>query len=189
MAGHDTTSHTLAWIIIAVTNHPEVLSKLKAELHRVVKKDVRITQQQLNDLTYLDYVIKEGMRVWPVTAMGTVRVASRDIQHDKYTIPKGSLLQFPSYAIFRAGIKVTVLLTANYGQLSLFFIVFLSLPPSPCPSPLLSPFWALPKALDPEFANPPPPFYPFSLSPPSYSSLPFPLSSVSPTSPYFPFFS
>jgi cytochrome P450 len=126
VAGHDTTSHTLAWIILALTNHPEALSKLKLELDSVVKNE-HITQSELSDMLYLDYVIKEGMRLWPVAALGTVRVASKDIRHGEYIIPKGSLLQFPSYAIFRCGIKVRKALKCSLDLLRFHVMILFSM--------------------------------------------------------------
>ena len=107
MAGHETTSHTLSWIMIEVSKHPEVLAKLKMEIGSIVTNDDNITMSQLSQMTYLDYVIKEGMRLWPVVALGALRLASKDIQYGAYTIPKNSTIQMPFYVISRCGIQVS----------------------------------------------------------------------------------
>ena len=107
VAGHETTAYTLAWIIIEVTRNPEVQKRLKAEIDTASPGTDDITQKQLNDMTYLDYVIKEGMRLWPVAALGAMRIASKDIPYKDLIIPKGSLLSMPFFVIFRSdGIQV-----------------------------------------------------------------------------------
>ena len=110
VAGHETTAYTLAWIIIEVTRNPEVLERLKAEIDSAAPGVDDITQKQLNEMTYLDYVIKEGMRLWPVAALGAMRSASKDIPYKDFMIPKGTLINLPFFAIFRSdGIQVNIM--------------------------------------------------------------------------------
>ena len=121
IAGHDTTSYTLAWIIIEVARNPHVYEKVKAEIERVVPGDVIVTQKHLSELTYLDDVIREGMRLWPVGASGSLRLASKDLYYEDMVIPKGSHLNLPIYCIFRNGIQVKQQFY-DYFYLYLFFI-------------------------------------------------------------------
>ena len=109
IAGHETTANTLAWTIIEISRNPDVYTRLKAEIDTVVQGTGtdNITQKQLNEMTYLDYVIKEGMRIWPVAALGVYRTASKDIPYKSYIIPKGSVVNLPFTPIFRSGIQVT----------------------------------------------------------------------------------
>jgi cytochrome P450 len=107
VAGHETTSHSLSWIMIEVSKHPEVLAKLKKEIGSIVKNDDNITMSELSQMTYMDDVIKEGMRLWPVAAFGSTRLASKDIQYGAYTIPKNSTIQIPFYVTCRCGIQVS----------------------------------------------------------------------------------
>ena len=73
----------------------------------------------LSDLKYLECVIKEGMRLWPVSAITSFRLASKDIPYNDLIIPKGSFLLIPSYVISRtADIKVSTVTFVNI--LSLF---------------------------------------------------------------------
>ena len=117
IAGHETTANTLAWTIIEISRNPEVRSKLKAEIDTVVQGTDNITQKQLNQMTYLDYVIKEGMRLWPVAALGVYRTASKDIPYKSYIIPKGSIINVPFTAIFRSsGIQVTTVTYNFYSE-------------------------------------------------------------------------
>lgn len=106
LAGHDTTSYSLAWTLIEVAKQPEIYQKIKKEIDSIVTTDQPITSQQVSEMHYLDSVIKEAMRLWPVAALGSLREAREDITYNNYVIPKGSILQIPFYVLFRNGIKV-----------------------------------------------------------------------------------
>jgi cytochrome P450 len=68
VAGHDTTSFSIAWNIIEVAKQPHIYQKIKAEIDSIVGKDVYMTHQHLSKMVYLDNTIKEGMRMYPVAA-------------------------------------------------------------------------------------------------------------------------
>lgn len=122
IAGHDTSSYTLAWIFLEISRHPVVLTQLKKEIDSAVGiDDEHITQRQLNSMVYLDQVIKEGMRLWPV-AFAVLRQNSKDIPYDDFTIPKGSICELCFYLINRVGIKVFLLL-AQYSHHRLALLV------------------------------------------------------------------
>ena len=107
IAGHDTTSYTLAWILLEISRHPAVLTKLKKEIDSVVGDgEEHISQRHLNSMVYLDQVIKEGLRLWPVTGLGIMRQNSKEIEYGDYTIPKGSIIQLCTFVLFRVGIQV-----------------------------------------------------------------------------------
>jgi cholesterol 24(S)-hydroxylase len=106
LAAQDTSSFLVAWTIIEVAKRPHIFQKIKAEIDSVVGIDVEhMTQQHLTKLIYLDYVIKEGMRLNPVIAQGSIRVASKDIKFKDMIIPKGSDISMPQYVLFRVGIQ------------------------------------------------------------------------------------
>jgi len=57
----------------------------------------------LSQLTYLGDVIKEAMRLWPVTAVGPHRELAADIVvSDTVTLPKGSFIGVGIFAMFRS---------------------------------------------------------------------------------------
>ena len=88
--------------MVEVARHPEVQQRIQSEIHAVVPEDVRyLLPSHLAQLTYLECVIKEGMRLWPVAALGSMRLASKDIPYNDYIIPKGSMLMIPFYPLFR----------------------------------------------------------------------------------------
>ena len=122
-AGHDTTAYQLSWIIIELARNPDCVRKLRIELDAIFppkssgsgsgsgsesKEGVTgagravFTPQHLSQLPYLSMVIKEGMRLWPVTAIATSRVASRDLPYKDKVIPKGSIVNISLFAMFRS---------------------------------------------------------------------------------------
>jgi cytochrome P450 len=106
VAGHDTTSYSCAWNLIEVAKQPHIYQKIKAEIDSVIGNDVEyMTQQHLSKLVYLDYVIKESMRLNPVAAIGPMRKVSKDIKYKDMIIPKGSEINLTQYALFRIGIQ------------------------------------------------------------------------------------
>lgn len=66
-AGHDTTSSGISFAIYNIAKYPEIQEKIFAEITEITGTDKNrpITYKQLNELKYLDLVIKESMRVHP----------------------------------------------------------------------------------------------------------------------------
>jgi cytochrome P450 len=108
LAGHDTTGYQLSWIIIECVKHPDVLLKLRKELDRVfaVNSPIDCTPNQLSELHYLSYIIKEGMRLRPVLPAGIDRKITQDIPYKEFVLPKGSTVSMNFWAIMRTGIYV-----------------------------------------------------------------------------------
>ena len=108
IGGHETSSYTLSWILLEITRNPAVLAQCKKEIDGVVSDEEHISQRELNSLVYLDQVIKEGMRLWPVAGLGMLRQNSADIAYGDFIIPKGSNCQLCPFVVNRVGIKVLV---------------------------------------------------------------------------------
>ncbi|KAK1141876.1 hypothetical protein N8T08_008389 [Aspergillus melleus] len=74
-AGRDTTASLLATVFYLLGRHPEVWTKLDAEIGELNGKPP--TYEELKKLTYLRYVMNETLRVHPVAPINS-RVAVRD---------------------------------------------------------------------------------------------------------------
>lgn len=78
-AGHDTTSSGMAFCCYTIAKHPEVQQKLFEEIRNVIgdDKEKPITIYDLNNLPYLELVIKETFRMFP-----PVPIYARKIKED-----------------------------------------------------------------------------------------------------------
>ncbi len=106
IGGHHTTALTLACACIELAKDSRVLHKLQLEIDAIYgDKDTLLNRNQLSQLTYLDKVINETLRIQPVAS--ATREAERDMTYKQYRIPKGSLLIFSFLSLFRTGIRVS----------------------------------------------------------------------------------
>ncbi|XP_055847823.1 cytochrome P450 CYP12A2-like [Episyrphus balteatus] len=86
--GVDTTSSTIAGILICIAKNPEKQEKLRQEIRTILpQKDSLLTIDNMKNLPYLRAIIKEGMRMYPIGG-GTVRANKEDIVMSGYQVPK-----------------------------------------------------------------------------------------------------
>ncbi|KAI9292164.1 cytochrome P450 [Neoconidiobolus thromboides FSU 785] len=98
IAGHDTTAHTISTILYYLAKNQDVQAKLRNEINQVLGKksknikDIKINQEELNKMVYLEAVITEGMRIVPVSTL-IIREVSKDINfNNEIRFKKGQLL-------------------------------------------------------------------------------------------------
>ncbi|XP_062554130.1 probable cytochrome P450 4d14 [Armigeres subalbatus] len=99
-AGHDTTSSALTFLLFNIAKYPEVQQKLYEEISTVVGCTTDLTLPILNDLRYLDLVIKESLRLYPSVPM-IARIATEDTQLDDMPIPKGTCVSVDIFQMHR----------------------------------------------------------------------------------------
>ena len=88
LVGHETTSSSLTWIMLILSQHPQIMSDLVDELDGVLQGDAP-TLEQLDKLPLLERVIKESLRV--LTAIPwNGRITSEDTTLGGYDIPAGT---------------------------------------------------------------------------------------------------
>ena len=96
-AGLHTTAYSLAWTIIELAKHPSESKLLRDALNG---EDDKLAHVMLKD------VLREGMRLHPVTPTVGVRVTGKDhFLPGKMVIPKGSHVVFPSLILSRHGVQ------------------------------------------------------------------------------------
>jgi hypothetical protein len=83
LAGRDTTAATLSWTLYELGRHPEVVRKLRDEIINTVGLDRTPTYDDLKSMKYLQYVVNETLRLYPVVPFN-VRLALKDT-----TLPRG----------------------------------------------------------------------------------------------------
>jgi len=83
LAGRDTIACTLSWTVYELARHPECLAKLRAEILDVVGPDRAPTYDDLKSMKYLQNVMNETLRLYPVVPFN-VRMSLKDT-----TLPRG----------------------------------------------------------------------------------------------------
>lgn len=100
--GHDTTTSGIAFALYLIARHREVQNKLVEEIKHVLGTDKckPVTQRDLQDLKYLDMIIKETLRLYPsVPVIG--RETTEDIQVGDVIIPARTGVNMNLYAVMR----------------------------------------------------------------------------------------
>lgn len=88
-AGHHTSSVTTAWALLELLRHPTHYQRAVEEVDRVFSGGRPVSHAVLRELTYLENVVKEALRLHPPLFM-LVRVAQVDWELFGYHIPKGT---------------------------------------------------------------------------------------------------
>ncbi|KAK5994753.1 Cytochrome P450 monooxygenase CLM2 [Cladobotryum mycophilum] len=89
--GADTTVSSLSSFILAMILFPEVQRKAQEEIDRVVGDRLPKFEDQ-SKLPYIQAILKETARWFPVTPIPTSHAADEDIIYNGYLIPKGAIL-------------------------------------------------------------------------------------------------
>ncbi|KAF9596258.1 hypothetical protein IFM89_008421 [Coptis chinensis] len=100
-AGMDTTVITTEWAMAELVRNPRVQEKAQEELDRVIGTDRIMTEADITNLPYLQYVAKEALRLHPPTPLMLPHKASANVQIGGYHIPKGSNVHVNVWAIGR----------------------------------------------------------------------------------------
>jgi len=107
-AGHDTTGHTLTWLLFELCKNPEYKQKLIREIDEYWLNHKEPTYETFNELPYMTRCITETLRMWPALANGTYRELEKDEEihgiddrEGKVTIPKGTYCQIINWTRHR----------------------------------------------------------------------------------------
>uniref|UniRef100_A0AC34GNW9 Cytochrome P450 n=1 Tax=Panagrolaimus sp. ES5 TaxID=591445 RepID=A0AC34GNW9_9BILA len=92
IAGQETTSNTLAWLVMYLMLNPEVQKKVHAELDRVIGSDRFITLDDKTKLNYLNAVIAETQRFCNLVPMNLNQRTVKDVEIKGYRIPANTTI-------------------------------------------------------------------------------------------------
>ncbi|MFM7447708.1 MAG: cytochrome P450 [Leptolyngbyaceae cyanobacterium] len=92
-AGHETLTSALASFCLLMSENPEVLERVRQEQEGFATS-VALTTEQLKQMTYLEQVLKEVLRLIPPVG-GGFREVITDCQFQGYRIPQGWNVQYP----------------------------------------------------------------------------------------------
>lgn len=105
-AGHDTTGHTLTWLLYELGQHPFHKRKLIQEIDEYWKNNTEENYDTFDQLPFMTKCITETLRMWPALANGTYRELEKDetihgINGDKVKLPKGTYCQIINWTRHR----------------------------------------------------------------------------------------
>ncbi|KAG8094785.1 hypothetical protein GUJ93_ZPchr0012g18802 [Zizania palustris] len=89
-AGSDTSSSTIEWAMAELLQNPLPMAKACDELARVIGERKQIDESEIDQLPYLQAIVKETFRLHPPVPFLLPRKANTTIRIMGYTIPKGA---------------------------------------------------------------------------------------------------
>ena len=101
LGARDTTTVALIWALSLLLNNPEALKNAQVELDTHVGKERWVSDSDLKNLTYLEAVIKETLRLYPAAPIPMPREAITDCIVSGYHIPASTRLVVNLYKIHR----------------------------------------------------------------------------------------
>ncbi|XP_020236279.1 3,9-dihydroxypterocarpan 6A-monooxygenase [Cajanus cajan] len=84
--GTDTTAVTLEWSLAELINHPTVMEKARKEIDSIIGKDRIVTELDIENLPYLQAIVKETLRLHPPSPF-VLRESTKDCIIVGYDIP------------------------------------------------------------------------------------------------------
>ncbi|KAJ8449622.1 hypothetical protein Cgig2_005644 [Carnegiea gigantea] len=92
---------TITWALAALIKHPRVMKLLQEELDSVIGKERIVIESDLPKLPFLDMVVKETFRLYPVAPFLVPRESVEDVTVNGYKIPQKSRIMINFWAIGR----------------------------------------------------------------------------------------
>ncbi|WJX52794.1 hypothetical protein P8452_38864 [Trifolium repens] len=101
LAGTDTSAMTLEWAMSALLNHPHILKKAKDEIDTQIGYDRLVDESDISNLPYLQNIIYETLRFYPVAPLLLPRFTSDKFIIEGFTIPRDTIVMINGWAIQR----------------------------------------------------------------------------------------
>uniref|UniRef100_A0AAY4BCA7 Cytochrome P450 3A n=1 Tax=Denticeps clupeoides TaxID=299321 RepID=A0AAY4BCA7_9TELE len=99
-AGYETTSSTLSFLFYNLATNPDVMKKLQEEIDEVFPNKAPVQYDALMKMEYLDSVLNESLRLFPVAAR-LERACKKTVEIHGVTIPKGMIVMVPTYVLHK----------------------------------------------------------------------------------------
>ncbi|XP_063709175.1 probable cytochrome P450 313a4 [Culicoides brevitarsis] len=100
-AGFETQAHAIGYTLLMLALHPEVEKKVYQEICEFYSNDTEIDAEKVRQMEYLDMVVNETLRLYPVAPLN-LRTAMEDTYIDDVgLIPKGTTMFIAMYKLHR----------------------------------------------------------------------------------------
>ncbi|ONK54875.1 uncharacterized protein A4U43_UnF10140 [Asparagus officinalis] len=101
IAGTDTTSATLEWVMTELALHPRVLKKAQEEMRQIAGNKGKVEENDIHQFRYIRSVIKETLRLHPPLPLLVPRESMEDCVVNGFDIPAKTRVFVNIYAIGR----------------------------------------------------------------------------------------
>ncbi|CAH1376630.1 cytochrome P450 4C1-like [Tenebrio molitor] len=100
VAGSDATALSVCYVLMMLAIHQEIQNKVYEEIVSIFEDDRSPTPEDLQKMCYLERVIKETLRLFPVGGL-IARRLTRDIVLRNYVLPKETCVCVPIFCLHR----------------------------------------------------------------------------------------
>ncbi|KAK3411998.1 hypothetical protein EUGRSUZ_I00749 [Eucalyptus grandis] len=101
VAGTDTSSVTLEWIMANLLNNPEKLKKAQDDIDSIIGQDRLMEESDVSNLPYLQCIIFETLRLNTTTPLLVPHVSSADCTIGGHFVPRETIVMVNAWAIHR----------------------------------------------------------------------------------------
>ncbi|WVZ95415.1 hypothetical protein U9M48_041183 [Paspalum notatum var. saurae] len=101
MGGTDTSTLTTEWAMALLLQHPEAMQKARAEIDAHVGTARLVEESDIANLPYLQCVVKETFRLFPVGPILPAHEAMEDCTVGGFHVPRGTMVLVNIWAIQR----------------------------------------------------------------------------------------
>lgn len=92
LTGSGSTAVTVTWALSLLLNNPKVMKTAQEEVDRCVGREKWVQESDLQNLKYLQAIVKETLRLYPPGPLTGIREAMEDCHIGGYFVPKGTRL-------------------------------------------------------------------------------------------------
>ncbi|XP_010059877.3 cytochrome P450 81Q32 [Eucalyptus grandis] len=101
VGGADTTATTIEWAMILLLNHSEAMRRACDEIESKVGHDRLLEESDLANLSYLQNVVSETMRLYPSVPLLLPHESSEDTTIGNFRVPRGTMLLVNAWSLHR----------------------------------------------------------------------------------------
>ncbi|CAN4109551.1 unnamed protein product [Withania somnifera] len=101
LAGTETTSSSVEWALAELLRHPQAMDKVKTEISKLIGPNRKFEENDIDNLPYMQAVIKESLRLHPPLPLLIPRETVHDTKFMGYDVPKGTRVLVNAWAIGR----------------------------------------------------------------------------------------
>ncbi|KAJ8880483.1 hypothetical protein PR048_016953 [Dryococelus australis] len=101
-AATDTSAYTVAYTLMLLGSHQDIQEKVMREQEDIFGEDMDrpVTAEDLKQMVYLEQVINETMRLYPIIPF-VARWVDEDVRISDYTLPAGTTVLISIYLVHR----------------------------------------------------------------------------------------